>query len=101
MDSDNWFDRILRKAGLKSKGKKDDAPKKDSFEKMQLKDYASFGISEEFMVKSPLVQSGKVAAPRSVSGNDFFNEYFAAVNSLKRRNNKAANDLIKAFSRVG
>ena len=101
MDSDNWFDRILRKAGLKSKGKKDDAPKKDSFEKMQLKDYASFGISEEFMVSSPLVQSGRVSPPRAVSGDDFFNEYFAAVNSLKRGNNKAANDLIKAFSRVG
>ena len=100
MDSDNLFDRILRKAGLKSKGKKDDAPKEDAFEKMRLKDYASFGISEEFMVKSPLVQSGRVRGPTAVSGDDFFNEYFAAVNSLKRRNNKAANDLIKAFSRV-
>ena len=98
MDSDNLWDRFKRTIGLESKGKGEEK-KEPAFDKMRLKDYASFGISEEFMVKSPLVQSGKVAAPRYVSAGGMWAEYDAAVNSLKSRNNKVANDLIKAFSR--
>jgi hypothetical protein len=98
MDSDNLWDRFKRTIGLESKGKGEEK-KEPAFDKMRLKDYASFGIDSKFFTAGNKVQAGRVPVPKKVGAGDMWSEYLSAVNSLKSRNNKVANDLIKAFSR--
>ena len=93
------FDRVLRKVGLKSKGGiEEEKDKKPPFSEMALKDYQSFGISPKFFANSRLVQSGTVADPKKVDSSTMEVAYLQAVNSLKRKNERLANQLIKALS---